>query len=64
MTDLLTAEIAGRCLVDVRGFEPLTPCLQSWEGKTLKALPGVANTENNEISALSVVPKLSRAFRY
>jgi hypothetical protein len=24
-------EIAGRCLVDVRGFEPLTPCLQSSE---------------------------------
>jgi hypothetical protein len=29
-------------LVDVRGLEPLTPCLQTRWGKTLTALSGVA----------------------
>jgi hypothetical protein len=33
-------------LVDVTGIEPVTPCLQSRRGKTLKALSGVAYTEN------------------
>src|SRR5215471_5607568 len=33
-------------LVDVRGFEALTPCLQSRQDKTLIALSGVAHTEN------------------
>jgi hypothetical protein len=32
--------------VDVTGIEPVTPCLQSRRGKTLKALSGVAYTEN------------------
>jgi len=32
-------------LVDVRGLEPLTPCLQSRSGKILNALSGVAYTE-------------------
>ena len=31
-------------LVDVTGIEPVTPCLQSRAGKTLKALLGVAYT--------------------
>jgi len=35
----------ARRLVDVRGLEPLTPCLQSKRGKTLTALFGVAYTE-------------------
>jgi hypothetical protein len=33
-------------LVDVTGLEPVTPCLQRTEGKTLTALSGVAYTEN------------------
>jgi len=33
-------------LVDVTGIEPVTPCLQSRRGKTLKALSGVVYTEN------------------
>ena len=33
-------------LVDVTGIEPATPCLQSRRDKTLKALSGVAYTEN------------------
>src|ERR1700676_5463580 len=33
-------------LVDVTGIEPVTPCLQRTEGKTLTALFGVAHTEN------------------
>jgi hypothetical protein len=46
--------------VDVTGIEPVTPCLQSWEGKTLNALTGVAYTENQRNSRSSNVPKLSR----
>jgi hypothetical protein len=46
--------------VDVRGLEPLTPCLQSRADKTLNALPGVAYTETDKIFALSKVPKLYR----
>jgi hypothetical protein len=37
-------------LVDVAGIEPLTPCLQSKAGETLKALSGVAYTENQRDS--------------
>jgi hypothetical protein len=46
--------------VDVTGIEPATPCLQSRAGKTLKALSGVAYTENQRNFRSSVVPKLSR----
>jgi hypothetical protein len=48
--------------VDVGGFEPLTPCLQSMEGKTLNAFAGVAYTENQRNLRSSIVP-LSRDFR-
>jgi len=37
-------------MVDVRGFEPLTPCLQSRLGKTLNAFAGVAYTETQQNS--------------
>ena len=47
-------------MVDVRGFEPLTPCLQSRLGKTLNASAGVAYTENQRRSRFSNVPKLYR----
>jgi hypothetical protein len=47
-----------KVLVDVRGLEPLTPCLQSRPGKILTALSGVAYTETDRIFALSIVPKL------
>ena len=47
-------------MVDVRGFEPLTPCLQSRLGKTLNAFAGVAYTENQRRSRFSNVPKLYR----
>ena len=47
-------------VVDVTGIEPATPCLQNRAGKTLTALSGVAYAEISEISALLVVPKLSR----
>ena len=47
-------------MVDVTGIEPVTPCLQSRRGKTLKALSGVAYTETGEIVALLNVPKLHR----
>jgi len=46
--------------VDVRGFEPLTPCLQSREEKTLTCFDGVAYTENQQNSRSPVVPKLYR----
>jgi hypothetical protein len=35
---------SAKKLVDVTGIEPVTPCLQSGVGKTLKALLGVAYT--------------------
>jgi hypothetical protein len=41
-------------------IEPVTTYLQSRPGKTLNALSGVAYTEISEISALLIVPKLSR----
>ena len=41
------------------GLEPATPCLQSWEGKTLNALT-VAYTENQRNSRSPNVPKLCR----
>jgi hypothetical protein len=48
--------------VDVAGIEPATPCLQSWEEKTLKALSGVANTETQRnfrsLSCPDVVPSI------
>ena len=50
----------GRWVVDVRGFEPLTPCLQSRLGKTLNAFAGVAYTENHQNSRSLIVPKLYR----
>jgi hypothetical protein len=46
--------------VDVRGLEPLTPCLQRKLGQNTKCLSGVAYTRINKIFALSNVPKLSR----
>jgi hypothetical protein len=32
----------------VTGLEPVTPCLQTRQGKTLTALSGVAYTENQQ----------------
>jgi hypothetical protein len=49
-------------LVDVRGFEPLTPCLQSRWGKTLKCFDGVAYTDFQQNSHSPNVPKLYRVF--
>ena len=52
-------------LVDVTGIEPVTPCLQSRLGKTLKALSGVAYTENwrnfRSLKCPEVVPNFSGA---
>src|SRR6516225_1925741 len=50
-------------MVDVRGFEPLTPCLQSRLGKTLNAFTGAAYNENHRNSRSSNVPKLYRSIR-
>src|SRR5215469_15794396 len=50
-------------MVDVRGFEPLTPCLQSRLGKTLNAFAGVACNEIHRNSRSSNVPKLYRSIR-
>src|SRR6516164_6738488 len=50
-------------MVDVRGFEPLTPCLQSRLGKTLNAFAGAAYNENHRDSRSSSVPKLYRSIR-
>ena len=47
-------------LVDVRGFEPLTPCLQRGRSKILNGFVGVAYTENQRSSRSSNVPKLYR----
>ena len=47
-------------MVDVRGFEPLTPCLQSRLGKTLNAFAGAAYNETHRNSRSSNVPKLYR----
>jgi hypothetical protein len=52
--------ILEAALVDVTGIEPVTPCLQTRRGKTVTALSGVAYAEISEISALLIVPKLSR----
>jgi hypothetical protein len=58
--NLVSALQSEKKLVDVRGFEPLTPCLQSRLGKTLKCFDGVAYTDNQRNSRSSNVPKLSR----
>ena len=58
--NLISALQSEKKLVDVRGFEPLTPCLQSREGKTLKCFDGVAYTDNQQNSRSPVVPKLYR----
>jgi integrase len=50
-------------MVDVRGFEPLTPCLQRGRSKILNGFVGVAYTENQRNSRFSVVPKLYRNYR-
>jgi len=42
-------------MVDVTGIEPVTPCLQSEQGKTLNSFVGVAYTENQ---------RSSRSFKY
>ena len=48
--------------MDVAGIEPATPCLQSWEGKTLNALTGVAYTESQldfrSLKCPEVVPNI------
>ncbi len=54
----------NRRLHSKRGLAARFWCLQSREGKTLNAFAGVANTENQEISALSIVPKFSRTSRH
>jgi len=50
-------------LVDVTGLEPVTPCLQTRQGKTLTALSGVAYTENQRnfrsLKCPEVVPNRS-----
>jgi len=46
--------------MDVRGLEPLTPCLQSRLRKTPNALSGVAYSTNQRNSRSSNVPKLYR----
>ena len=45
-------------MVDVTGFEPATPCLQSRPGKTLNSFVGVAYTETSEIPALPKYPEV------
>jgi hypothetical protein len=45
--------------VDVRGLEPLTPCLQTKRGKTLTALSGVAYTNQSAKFPLS---QMSRSY--
>ena len=55
-------------LVDVTGIEPATPCLQSRRGKTLKALSGVAYTENwrnfRSLKCPEVVPNFSAPLNF
>jgi hypothetical protein len=46
--------------VDVTGIEPVTACLQSRAGKTLKCFDGVACTDNQQNSRSLNVPKLYR----
>ena len=57
-----------KSLVDVTGIEPVTPCLQSRRGKTLKALPGVAYTENwrnfRSLKCTGVVPNFSAPLNF
>src|SRR2546422_7330432 len=52
-----------RNMVDVTGIEPVTPCLQSRREKTLKALSGVAYTENRRdfrsLKCPEIVPNFS-----
>ena len=47
-------------MVDVTGIEPVTPCLQSEQGKTPNALLGVAYTKTDEVPAPLIIPKLYR----
>jgi hypothetical protein len=51
---------AGIKLVDVTGIEPVTPCLQGEQGKTLNSFVGVAYAENQRSSRSSNIPKLYR----
>jgi hypothetical protein len=53
-------EKVGIKLVDVTGFEPVTPYLQRRAGKTLNALLGVAYTNRQWNFRSSIVPKLYR----
>jgi len=60
--NLTSALQSEKTLVDVAGIEPATPCLQSWEGKTLNALTGVAYTESQldfrSLKCPEVVPNI------
>ena len=47
--------------MDVRGFEPLTPCLQSRLGKILTAFAGAAYTKSHRNSRPLIVPNFYRS---
>ena len=47
-------------LVDVTGIEPVTPCLQSEQEKTLNSFVGVAYTSYQQDSRSRNIPKLYR----